>query len=52
MTRAAVLHGGAASFHQSDSGIELSVPGPARNDMDTIVVLQLDAPVDALQPIK
>jgi alpha-L-fucosidase len=52
VTKAAVLRGGEAGFRQSDSGIEISVPEPERNAMDTIVVLQLAAPADALQPIK
>lgn len=51
IVRASALTGGEARFVQSERGIELSVPAAARNDMDTIIALQLDSPADAIQPV-
>lgn len=39
-----VMTGGTATVKQSDDGIEVSVPKSDRQDIDTIVVLKLDAP--------
>lgn len=50
--RATALTGGDASFIQSESGIEISVPDSARDDMDTIVALELDRSADTIQPAK
>jgi alpha-L-fucosidase len=49
---ASVLGGGAARVEQSARGIELSVPLAARNDMDTVVALQLDSPAEAIAPVR
>jgi alpha-L-fucosidase len=49
---ASILTGGESKFSQSESGIEISVPESARNDMDTIVRLQLDSPAGSIQPVK
>jgi alpha-L-fucosidase len=37
---------------QSARGIEVSVPLAARNDMDTVVALQLDSPAEAITPVR
>lgn len=52
IVRATALTGGEASFAQNENGIEISVPDSARNDMDTIVALELDSRADAIQPVK
>jgi alpha-L-fucosidase len=47
-----VLGGGAAQVEQSAHGIEIVVPAAARDDMDTVVALQLDSPAAALAPVR
>jgi alpha-L-fucosidase len=49
---ASVLGGGAAKVEQSARGIELTVPLAARNDIDTVVALQLDSPAEAIAPVR
>ena len=49
---ASALTGGEVQFTQNDQGIELSLPVAARNDLDTIIAMQLDASADAIQPVK
>ncbi len=49
---AATLAGGDAAFTQTEGGIEISVPSSARDDMDTIVALELDSSADAINPLK
>jgi alpha-L-fucosidase len=49
--RASALTGGQASVTQTDRGIELNVPPAARNEMDTIIALQLDSPANMIQPV-
>jgi alpha-L-fucosidase len=49
--RASALTGGAVRFTQTGKGIELDVPPPARDGMDTIIALQLDAPAGAIRPV-
>ena len=39
-----VLTGGAVEVKQTDAGIEISVPAANRQEVDTIVVLELDGP--------
>jgi alpha-L-fucosidase len=39
--RASTLTGGTATFSQSDTAVEVNVPAEQRNEMDTIVVLEL-----------
>ena len=46
-----VLTGGIATVRQTDEAIEISVPKAYRHEIDTIVKLQLDGPVDELAPI-
>jgi alpha-L-fucosidase len=50
--RATALTGGDVSFTQNENGIEISVPASARDDMDTIVALELDSSADAIQAVK
>jgi alpha-L-fucosidase len=52
IVRASVLTGGEVSLTQTDGGIELFVPLAARKEMDTIIALQLDSPVNALQTVR
>jgi alpha-L-fucosidase len=51
IVRASLLTGGEVSLTQIDGGIELFVPLAARKEMDTIIALQLDSPVNALQTV-
>ena len=46
-----VLTGGQATVKQTESGIEISVPKSDRQEIDTIVVLQLDKPAIDIAPI-
>jgi alpha-L-fucosidase len=46
-----VLTGGTASVKQSDAGIEISVPKPDRQELDTIVALELDGPAFEIKPL-
>lgn len=50
--RATALTGGKVDFSQSDKGVELSVPPAARDEMDTIVALQLDSPANTIPLLK
>jgi alpha-L-fucosidase len=52
MIRATALTGGEVSCNQNENGIEISLPDSARNDIDTIVTLELDSPANAIQPVK
>jgi alpha-L-fucosidase len=52
IVHATALTGGEVNVTQSDKGIELSVPPAARNEMDTIIALQLDSSADAIKPLK
>ena len=45
-----ILAGGVANVKQSDEGIEVSVPPADRQEIDTIVVLQLDGPAAEARP--
>jgi alpha-L-fucosidase len=49
--RASVLTGGEVRFAQTDQGITLSMAPSARNEIDTIIVLQLDSPAAGLRPV-
>ncbi len=51
IVKASVLTGGAVRFAQTAQGTELSVAPAARNEMDTVVALQLDVAADSL-PVK
>jgi alpha-L-fucosidase len=46
-----VLTGGAASVKQTDEAIEISVPEAYRQEIDTIIKLQLDGPAGELTPV-
>lgn len=50
--RAWALTGGDATFTQNDAGIEITVAAADRNDMDTIVALELDQSADDLKPLE
>lgn len=50
--RVTSLTGGDASFSQNENGIEISVPESARNDIDTIFVLELNSSADTIEPVK
>jgi alpha-L-fucosidase len=45
-----VLTGGSASVTQSKHGIEVSLPKPHRQELDTIIKLQLDGPAAEIVP--
>jgi alpha-L-fucosidase len=49
---ASVLTGGDVSYDQTKTGVELSAPETARNQMDTIIALQLDSPAGAVPLLK
>jgi len=48
---AKVLTGGTVEFKQDDKGITLSVPAANRQEIDTIVVLDLDSPAIDIAPV-
>ena len=45
-----VLTGGTASVEQTDEGIAVSVPARHRDELDTIVALELDGPAAGIEP--
>jgi alpha-L-fucosidase len=49
--RAAVMGGAAAPFTQTGQGIAVSVPPKKRNELDTIIVLELDQPAHGIAPL-
>jgi hypothetical protein len=51
IVKTSVLTGGTAEVKQSDAGVEISVPKPYRQEIDTIVVLELDRPAMEIKPI-
>ena len=52
IVRASVLTGGEVSVTQTKGGIELFVPLTARNEMDTVIALQLDRPANAIPRVR
>jgi alpha-L-fucosidase len=44
VVRQRLLTGGAAEVRQTAAGLEIAVPGPSQQPLDTIVVLELDKP--------
>lgn len=52
VVRAVALAGGQASCHQTETGTEVSVSDAARDDIDTIIALELDSDAATLQPIQ
>lgn len=51
IVKSSVLTGGLVSVNQSDSGVEISVPKSDRQEIDTIVALELDTPAIDIHPI-
>ena len=49
--KSSVLTGGTATVKQTEAGLEIAVPKVDRQEIDTIVVLELDRPAIELQPI-
>jgi len=52
IVHASALTGGEASFNQTETGVELSAPEATRNEMDTIIALELDSPAGAVPLLK
>ncbi len=51
VTASRILTGGTASVKQADAGLEVSVPKPDRQGLDTIVALELDGPAFEIKPV-
>ena len=51
IVKSRVLSGGAATVNQTEAGIEISVPAASRQEIDTIVALELDKPAMEISPI-
>ena len=51
IVRSRVLSGARATVRQMDAGIEIAVAGPDRQEVDTIVALELDKPALDIAPI-
>jgi alpha-L-fucosidase len=51
VTAATLLGGPAVDFHQTDTGIVLTIPKPGRDDLDPIVELKLDADAATIAPV-
>jgi len=49
---AKAITGGDASFSQTSNQVVISLPASARDDLDSIVALDLDSTADAIQPLK
>lgn len=49
--RASVLGGAKAGVTQTAQGIEVTVPPAGRNDIDTVIALELDTPAASIQPV-
>ncbi|HEU6448593.1 MAG TPA: alpha-L-fucosidase [Verrucomicrobiae bacterium] len=49
---ASVLTGGEAIVSQDDQAIKISLPAAARDEMDTVIALQLDSTANTIQPVK
>ena len=47
-----VLTGGTATVTQTDESIRISVPPEHRQELDTIVVLELDGPAAEIEPVR
>jgi alpha-L-fucosidase len=45
-----VLTGGTATVKQTSEGVEISVPRSYRQELDTIIVLELNGPADTISP--
>ena len=51
IVKSSALTGGEASVKQTETGVEISVPAASRQEIDTIVALELDKPAIELAPI-
>ena len=51
IVQSSVLTGGRVTVKQTDEGIEIAVPKTSRQEIDTIVALELDSPALEIQPI-
>jgi alpha-L-fucosidase len=47
-----VLRATGATFTQTERGIDISVPPAQRDELDTVVVLELDQPADNIPPVE
>jgi alpha-L-fucosidase len=45
------LTGGDATFNQTDTALEISVPAASRSDIDTVVAIELDQSADDIKPL-
>lgn len=52
ISQARAMTGGSASCSQTGNQVVISLSSSARNDVDTIVALDLDSTADAIQPLK
>jgi len=50
--RCKALTGGTVHYSQDDDGIRISINEDARNDIDTIIVLELDRPASEIKPVR
>ena len=51
IVRSRALTGGEAAVSQTEAGVEISVPAANRQEIDTIVALELDRPALGIEPI-
>ena len=51
IVRASALTGGSVGLAQTEQGFELSMPPDQRNDLDSVIVLELDQPADGIKPV-
>ena len=52
VVRATAMTGGAVAVFQTDHNLELSMTSVSRNDVDTIIALELDRPANVLTPVE
>ena len=51
IVKSSVLTGGTSTVKQTEAGLEIAVPTTDRQELDTIVALELDRPAIEIQPI-
>ncbi|MGA2498660.1 MAG: alpha-L-fucosidase [Tepidisphaeraceae bacterium] len=51
IVKSRVLTGGQATVNQTDAGIEITVPKADRQEIDTVIALQLDKPAMDIAPV-
>ena len=51
IVRSSVLTGGAATIKQTDEAIEIALPAGDRQELDTIIALELDRPASEIAPL-